>query len=323
MRKRRRRWLWAPVVLLALTVSDYWLYPVLARPGGVVVNRGRNSIWLRYTWYFGAHGEQDFQNLADRLRSNGITDAYFHVRSVEPDGRLKYRYLERTRELNTKLRKLAPGVRRIAWIYAGNEHGLGHVRLDNPQVRRQMAHEAAWLVSEGGFEGVQWDYEICPDGDPNLLKLLEETRKALPQGTFLGIAVPTWYPPPLGGVGWSEGYYRQVSRRCDQIAVMTYDTAAYSPRLYVWFVSEQVARITRAVAAENPDCRVILGVPTYEDGTASHNPRAENLRLALLGVRNGLTQADLSVWQGIGLFADYTTDESEWLTWRKLWPQAD
>ena len=35
----------------------------------------------------------------------------------------------------------------------------------------------------------------------------------------------------------------------------------------------------------------------------------------------GLTQADLSAWQGIGLFADYTTDDSEWRTWQELWPR--
>jgi hypothetical protein len=101
---------------------------------------------------------------------------------------------------------------------------------------------------------------------------------------------------------------------------MAYDTAAYFPRAYVWFVSEQVVRVTRAVARANPSCRVILGVPTYEDGTKSHNPRAENLRFGLMGVRNGLAaSAETSVWQGVGIFADYTTDESEWRTWRERW----
>ncbi len=304
--------------LVSLGVADYWAFPAFASPGGRVVNRGENGLWIRYKWYFGE--EDDFAGLARRLTGHGMRDAYFHVRSVEEDGRLKFRRPAAARRLNAEVERLAPGVRRIAWVYAGNPQGLGKVDLTRAAVRRRMVEEAAWLVREAGFDGVQWDNEICPDGDQGLLRLLEETRAALPKGAFLGAAVPTWYPPPLGGFGWSEGYFREVARRCDGMAVMAYDSAAYSPRIYVWWVSEQVVQVTRAAAGTG--CRVVLGVPTYGDGTPSHNPRAENLRLALMGVRGGLAGgADLSAWQGVGVFADYTTDEGEWAEFRRLWPK--
>lgn len=285
-----------------------------------MVNRGQNGLWLRYTWYFGERNSE-VGALNARLKGKGIRDVYFHVRNIEANGALKYRYSDKAIALNRELQQIAPEVRRIAWVYAGNRSGHGLVDLTDPKVRSRMVAEARWLIRSCGFDGVQWDYEICPDGDPNLLSLLRETRAGIPKGAFLGVAAPVIYPSPLGGFGWSERYYEQLASNCDQVAVMAYDTGAYTPRAYVWLVSQQVVRITRAVAHAGADCKVVLGVPTYGEGTPSHNPRSENLRLALIGVRSGLAGgADLTAWQGIAAFADYTTDESEWRVWDELWP---
>jgi len=286
-----------------------------------VVNRGENGLWLRYTWYFGDHAVGDVNRLAVRLERHGIRDAFFHVRGIGKDGHLTYRCLIQAKTLNQSLHKLARKVRRIAWIYAGNSAGGGRVDLRSDGIRHSMAAEAAWLVNEAGFDGVQWDYEICPDRDPNFLRLLEETRAALPKGAYLGTDVPGWYPMPLSGVGWSETYYREVARRCDCLAVMAYDSGMPTPHSYVWWVSEQTVRITRAAAQANNPCRVLMGIPTYKEPTRSHNPYAENLRLALIGVRRGLAaNANRSAWQGVSIFADYTTDEKDWQTFDRLWP---
>ncbi|RYG44277.1 hypothetical protein EON79_15230 [bacterium] len=308
-------------ILLALLL-DIWLYPRFVQPSGRVVNRRENGLWLRYTWAFGVRKPEEYPALAARFERHGIRDAFFHVRNIDRYGKLVHRRPKETQALNRELKRQAPRVRRIAWIYAGNRQGQGLVDLSLPKTRRAMVAEAAGLVRELGFDGVQWDYEICNDRDPNLLLLLEETRKALPKGAFLGAAVPTWYPPPIGAVGWSAAYFGEVAKRCDSLAVMAYDSGLYSPRAYVWWVSEQVVRITRAVAEANPDCRVLMGVPTYKESTRSHRSNVETLRLALLGVRNGLASgADLSVWQGVCPFADYTTEEADWREFDRLWPK--
>jgi hypothetical protein len=77
-------------------------------------------------------------------------------------------------------------------------------RLASAAVRAKMAAAARWLVTDCGFDGVQWDYEIVDDGDPHLLALLGETRAALPSGKLVSAATPIW-SPLAGRWGWSEG----------------------------------------------------------------------------------------------------------------------
>jgi spore germination protein YaaH len=196
-----------------------------------------------------------------------------------------------------------PEVLPIAWIYVD-----GSVHLDEKAVRTKMIEEARWLVDTCGFRGIQWDYEPCDSGDKGLLALLEETRATLSQA-HLSVAAPLWYPWPLGSVGWSEDYFRAVGKRCDQIAVMCYDTGFYTPHSYAWLVGEQAKRLPKAAAP----AQVILGLPTYGPGLTSHNPRAENLKIALKAVREAPAVA------GIALFADYTTDNEEWRWYERAW----
>ena len=183
-----------------------------------------------------------------------------------------------------------------------------------------MVAEALWLVNVCGFDGVQWDYKVCPNEDKGFLSLMQETRAALPPGKTLSAAVPMWLPRPFERFGWSDHYFAQVAGTCDQIAVMSYDTGAYFPRSYVWLVHQQVVHVTKAVAQANPSCRVLIGVPTYGKGGFSHHAHAENIRMAIIGVREGLAdpQANVSVFAGIAPFADYTTQPSNWQIYR-IW----
>jgi hypothetical protein len=69
----------------------------------------------------------------------------------------------------------------------------------------------------------------------------------------------------------------------------------------------------------------LLGLPTYDEGTAGHNNQAETILMSLKGVREGLTdpQAALAVFAGVTLFADYTTDPFEWRAYDNHWLRND
>ena len=323
--KRALRWNWkrrlavvVSVLLLGLP-ADYLAYPRLAHPVGTSPNRGENGLWLGHAWYFGEQTE--WPQLAGRLQREQVRYAYFHVRDVKADGTLRYRKLDSARRLTLALHRQAPASKLLAWVYVGNRAGRGNVDLANPKVRKTLVGEAVWLVTVCGFDGVQWDYEICPSGDAGFPALLRETRAALPPGTLLSAAVPLWLPVPLGNSGWTDADFQAVAPLCDQMDVMCYDTGLYLPRSYVWLVHQQVVHVTAAVAASNPKCRVLFGVPTYTAGGLSHHAPAEDIRMALIGVREGM--ADLkavpSVVAGVAPFADYTTQASDWKVYEQWW----
>lgn len=303
--------------LLLLLVTDYLLYPLLTPIGGQSHDRSRNGIWLKDTWYRGRETEP-VANLAKRLRQDGFRDAYFHLRFITRQGHLRYQFPENAKRLTARMHALAPSIRAIAWVYIGNERGITGVNLADAAVRCQIARQLRALVTDYGFDGVQVDYEICEDNDQGLLRLLEDVRTALPPGKSLGVATSLWFPRPIRGLSWSERYFRQVAARCDQIVVMAYDSGMRLPRTYVWLMKQQATRLPPILAAANPHCELLIGVPTYEDPTGSHDPRAENLRLALKAMREAYTKAPGN-FAGVALFADYTTDSTEWKQYRKLW----
>lgn len=321
----RRRWgrrlIGAALLALLIALLDYYLFPYGSKPDGPTYNRGENGLWLRYTWYFGKHSAAEVQQLARHLKERRIRNAYFHVRSITKAGTLQYRKEAEVRRLTSALHQAAPPVRLFAWVYVGNRRGQGEVDLSSPTVRQAMVKEAQWLVGSAGFDGVQWDYEISDDGDPDFLSLLHETRTALPPQKQLSVATPMWLPGPLQRWGWSDGYFRLAAAQCDQMTVMCYDSGFWTPRSYVWLVRQQALHVPQDAAQSAHNCRVLLGLPTYGDGFRSHNPRAENLRLALRGVREGLHDpgAQLSTFEGVALFADYTTDDKDWQTYSDLW----
>jgi hypothetical protein len=164
--------------------------------------------------------------------------------------------------------------------------------------------------------GVQLNVEPMPSGDKAFLVLLEDVRAALPPGKLLSVAA---YPPPTSwhpypDVHWDEPYFREVARRCDQIAVMMYDAAQNLPKAY----QRLMADWTLEVLEWSEGKAVLLGVPTYDDaGVGYHDPKVENLPNALSGIHRGLSQKTLPTnYQGVAIYSDWETSEAEWSHFR-------
>ena len=63
---------------------------------------------------------------------------------------------------------------------------------------------------------------------------------------------------------------------------------------------------------------VLLGVPTYDDaGVGYHDPKVENLRNDLLGIHRGLSRKSPANYQGVAIYCDWETSESEWNYFRE------
>ena len=189
-----------------------------------------------------------------------------------------------------------------------------------------MVAEALWLVRDCGFDGVQWDVEPLCGRRPRFSGAhAGDEGGALPETTCSPRPHRCGRPLRCNRRVGAMPIFAQVAATCDQMAVMCYDSGYLTPRAYVWLVRQQAIHVTHAARQGNPQCRVLLGVPTYGAGFFSHNPHAENLTMALRGVREGLADpgADLSVFAGIAPFADYTTSPQDWKTYATLWPNQD
>ncbi|MBY0358853.1 MAG: hypothetical protein K2W82_12685 [Candidatus Obscuribacterales bacterium] len=309
------------ICLSFVFIADFFLYPFADGAPGVSGNKGTNGLWLRYFWYFGKKSAKEEEETAELLKANQIKYAYFHVLDVTAEGKLRHTKLAEGKKLVHRFHVLAPDTKVIAWVSAGDYYPAHGTDLNNPAVIRNMVDSAKWLVNDVGFDGVQWDYEPCPNNSAGLIDLLQKTRAALPVDKMLSVATPIFYPEAIPSlkIVWSKSYFGEVAKNCDQLAVMGYDSGFYTPRAYEWLMSQQLPALTKIVEQSNPKCRLMLGVPAY-DRDVLHD-HSETLKTALRGVRIGVENMgrNQDCFEGIALFADYTTDANEWEQYRDLW----
>ncbi|HEY4002148.1 MAG TPA: hypothetical protein VGO93_24970 [Candidatus Xenobia bacterium] len=285
---------------------------------GHIFDQHRNSIWLGHRWFDGRARPSDVAMLLPRLQQGGIEDLYVHVGPLDARGHIPEWSPTTWRPI---LEALHP--RHVyAWLGGVTTDVFGiapdTVALDSPTVRQAIVETAKDLVVRGGFDGIHYDLELIPNRQPGFLTLLDSTRAALPN-TLLSVATPILHPPwtPLLHA-WSSDYLGEVGARCDQVAVMTYDTSMQTATLYKRLLAWEVPALCEAVRGRG--CHLILGVPSYRDHTVIHNPKAETLPAALDGIAWGLSLTpDRSAFQGIGLYAEWTTRPEDWTALEMRW----
>jgi len=290
-------------------------------------NRGRNGIWIGHGWlgddgWFSRNPQRvvaDFrsaaarQALVRRLAAADIRCLYAHLCPAQPDGTLPPYDAE---QLEALLDDCAAGnLELFVWIGGVNGESA-HPAL--PRWRSRFVQSVrALLAAHPRLAGVQLNIEPLPDGDPDFLTLLEELRAALPPGGKLGVAgypPPSWWHP-FPEVHWSDAYLREVAERCDQLAVMMYDTALTDRKFYTALMAdwtEEILLATRGAGAE-----ILLGVPAYDDaGSGYHHPEVEALRPALRGIQAGLARRELPPeYGGLAIYCEWEMEPSEWRIW--------
>ena len=325
----------ASLVCIAALLRGCVLRPAASLPGSHY-NVGANAAWLSIAWVNEANDPASIAALARELRAHQIADAYVYVSYLRPSGQFGETFAHAaafTRALNAE----APDVRLQAWLgipmrwreglVAGES---GHADLSDDRTRVTIASFAARVVREGGFDGVHLDPEPIGDGDANVLKLLEEVRAALDRDAFLSIATPRIRPmlaslplPEIGPPMWSASYYREVARRVDQVALMTYDSALPHPALYRQWGRFQVIALSRAL--EGTEIEVLIGIPTSREATFTHRVAAETMESGLLGTIDGLNDAAArpKTITGVAIYPHWETTPEDWRTYRRLWLGED
>lgn len=326
MRSRRR--VVALLAVLVLAGLGYGaLRPATHRPGAHF-NRGTNAAWLGIEWVNEAQAEGEIQALAADLQQRQIRTVYVYTSYLRPSGQFGPTFAHAATAIPT-LKRAYPQVNVQAWLglplRRPGPFASGYVVLD-PPTRAMIAQFCRDLVGQHGFDGVHLDPEPILSGDAEVLALLDQVRAALGPGPTLSIATRRIWPlwpslswPLVGVWAWRGDYYREVARRVDQVALMTYDSGLPQPLLYRWWGRGQVVALTQAL--DGLDAEVFIGLPTSEEATRTHRPQAENMTSGLLGLVDGLNDqaARPDVLSGVAIYPYWETDEAEWAAYETAW----
>jgi hypothetical protein len=276
-------------------------------------------------WVNEAHSVSEITALANELHSHQIVYVFVYTSYLKVGGYFNPTFAH-ARDFVDALKRAQPDIKVLAWIGLP----LSYVNLGEPGVRQKITAFCADVIKQEGFDGIHLDPEEILDGDRHVLSLLDETRQAISVGganPLLSIATHKIWPlfPDLpwtryvGPIWWSSGYFREVASRVDQVAVMTYDSAVFSPALYRLWSRFQVIQVSKALAGLRTE--LLFGVPTSEEETPTHHIVAENMASGLQGIIDGLndneTQADAV--SGVAIYPYWETDASEWALYDKQW----
>jgi hypothetical protein len=297
-------------------------------PAARFVSTGPNAAWVGHRWVQVPLGSSDYSALARQFAQHRITDAFFHVGPLDGRGRIPAgRYAHATTLLRS-LKARMPELRIQAWMGQVARQAGGPLDLSNATVRAEIVRTASRFL-DLGFDGVHLNIEPLPSGDPDFLSLLDAAlRLTRSKAKLLSVATDELEPAPglawltgrlpIRGGFWSEGYYRAVAARVDQIAVMMYDTTLPTDWLYGSLVAWETRRIVELIG---DGATLFMGVPTYEDRRFSFRPEAENICSALRGVQHGLAAGKAGPPAGFGLaiYANWTTEPAEWAVYRREW----
>lgn len=289
-------------------------------------NHDRNATWVEHRWLERRHDEAEMEALFARLRARGVAYVYPHLIPFDAAGHLPPHDRDELRAFLAAARRVSPDLRVLPWV-GGLRKGYrrqrpGTVELGDLTQRQLMVAEVRGLVDEG-FDGVHLDVEPVDDGNDEFLALLRALRTAVGPGHLLSVSAIR--PAPVGlprapNFAWSPDYYARVAAAVNQIVIMAYDTALPTPSLYRRYVTWAARSVAGALDASGSEARVLMGIPTYDTYGFMHRRGVETPENALAGVVAGLRGLGAGgTFEGVALYAEWTTDEAEWAAYERGW----
>jgi len=314
------------LVLLVIVVAAACLYAAFAPYGDLAphpFNQNRNAVWLEHRWLEKPHSVEEMEQLFRFLDHHGVVYAYPHLIPFDSAGRLPLHNREQMRAFLATARQVAPNMKVLPWV-GGLRMGYkrskpGTIDLADLGQRQRMVAECRGLMDEG-FDGIHVNVEPVANGDDDYLALLRALRAAVGTGilslsaTRPGPMAPAFAP----NFFWTADYYARIAETADQVVLMTYDTAIPTPGLYRRYVAYAAAMVT-ADLARSSRARVLVGIPTYKDSGLMHRKGVETPENALIGVVSGLRGRAGGTFEGVALYAEWTTDPEDWAVYERVW----
>ena len=328
MRRRLRAGVLIAALTLALT-GTILLGLLLREPrhdlGPHPFNHDRNAIWLEHRWLAEPQPQPIMEQKLRSLAQRGVLYIFPHLIPFDRAGRLPAHDREQMRAFLATTRAVAPGLRILPWVgglcVGYKRTRSGTIDLADLSQRQRIVAECRGLMDEG-FDGIHLNVEPVPNGADDLLALLRALRPALGASGILSVTVTRPAPvsvPMTRNFFWTPEYYVRVAAVADQLVVMGYDTALPTRPLYERYMA-YVAQAATSALESNARARVLIGIPTYGGTGLMHRAGVETMENALLGIILGLRRSGTDgTFEGIAVYADWTTSDAEWGTYEQLW----
>jgi len=289
-------------------------------------NHDRNAVWLEHRWLERVQTRGEMEALFRSFAQRGVAYVFPHLIPFNPAGRLPVHSREQMRAFLAAARQAAPGLRVLPWV-GGVRTGYrrtrpGTVDLADLGQRQTIVAECRGLIDEG-FDGIHVNVEPVGDGNVDFLALLRALRTAVGPDHTLSLSAIRPAPFTVPGAPnffWTPDYYARVAAIADQVVVMAYDTALPTPALYRRYIAYAAASTTSTLSSARSRARVLMGVPTYKETGFMHRAGVETMENALLGVVAGLRGVGGGgTFEGVALYAGWTTDAREWEVYERVW----
>ena len=188
---KRFRALLRALALLTVLVVAAGVYVAYAPYGDTAAhpfNQNRNAVWLEHRWLEKPHSIEDMEQMFRFLDHHGVVYAYPHLIPFDSAGRLPLHNREQMRAFLASARRVAPNMKVLPWV-GGLRVGYkrsraGTIDLGDLGQRQRMVAECRGLMDEG-FDGIHLNVEPMPNGDDDFLALLRALRAAVGTGNPL------------------------------------------------------------------------------------------------------------------------------------------
>jgi hypothetical protein len=313
----------ALLVILGVAAGVYIAYAPYGDTAAHPFNQDRNAVWLEHRWLEKPHSVEEMEQLFRFLDHHGIVYVYPHLIPFDSAGRLPLHNREQMRAFLASARQVAPNMKVLPWV-GGLRVGYkrsraGTLDLGDLGQRQRIVAECRGLMDEG-FDGIHLNVEPVANGDDDYLALLRALRAAVGTGilsisaTRPGPVAPAFAP----NFFWTADYYARIADAADQVVLMTYDTALPTSSLYRRYVAYAASTVT-ADLAQTHRTRVLVGIPTYDEYGLMHRKGVETPENALVGVVSGLRGRTGGTFEGVALYAEWTTDPEDWAVYERVW----
>jgi hypothetical protein len=318
------------LVLAGLLAAAYLSLAPVGDAAPHPFNHDRNAVWLAHRWLEKEQPVEQTEALVSALARRGIGYVYPHLIPFDASGRLPVHSREQMRRFLAVTRRVAPEMKVLPWVgglRVGYKRTIqGTLNLADMGQRQRIVAECRGLVDEG-FDGVHVNVEPIGEGNVDFLALLRAIRTAVGPDRILSLSATRPGPvslPVARNFFWTTGYYERVAAVADQVVVMAYDTALPTPILYRRYVSYAAERVTSTFVRSNARARVLIGIPSYDETGIMHRAGVETLENGLLGTVAGLRGVGGGgTFEGVALYAEWTTGPEEWAVYERVWRGQD